>query len=119
MASGSITQEYPTNAQTATRNTTNAPSGTCTYFKIGKKVFVHVADMQVAVTGHNDVYYTGLPNAAATTVFLLTSCSLGAWTKPLRVKVTTDGKILNHYYSLSEPIGQGNELYGDIVYECT
>lgn len=90
-------------------------TGAIKYTKIGNVVIVNFVDIEVnsSIASHGDILATGLPNS---TIYLISALfNYGTPSKPIRIGITTDGKIQTHY-SNSFTASEANEFYGTIVY---
>lgn len=90
-------------------------TGYIIYNKIGNVVIVNFVDVEAnsSITSHGDILATGLPNSIINLVSALPN--YGTPSKPMRIAITTDGKVQTHYsneFTASEPTG----FYGTIVY---
>lgn len=89
--------------------------GTIRYTKLGNIVIVNFSDVEAngSIASHNDILATGLPNS---NIYLVSSLpNYNTPSKPMRIGITTDGKIQTHYsneFTASEATG----FYGTIVY---
>lgn len=94
---------------------TSKLTGTIRYSKLGNIVIVNFIDVEAngSIASHSDILATGLPNSI---IYLVSTLSnYGTPTKPMRIAITTDGKIQTHYsnqFTASESTG----FYGTIVY---
>lgn len=94
---------------------TSKIKGTIRYTKLGNIVIVNFSDVEAngSIAGNADILATGLPNSS---VYLVSSLpNYGTPSKPIRIGITTDGKIQTHYsnnFTASESTG----FYGTIVY---
>lgn len=90
-------------------------TGAIRYNKIGNVVIVNFVDIEVnsSIASHGDILATGLPNS---NIYLVSALfNYGTSSKPMRIAITTDGKIQTHYsnnFTTSEATG----FYGTIVY---
>lgn len=90
-------------------------TGAIRYNKIGNVVIVNFADIEVnsSIVSHGDILATGLPNSI---IYLVSALfNYAEPSKPMRIAITTDGKIQTHYsnqFTASESTG----FYGTIVY---
>ena len=90
-------------------------TGIIRYNKIGNIVIVNFADIEAnsSIASHADILATGLPNSIIYLVSALFNYS--GPSKPMRIAITTDGKIQTHYsnqFTASDASG----FYGTIVY---
>ena len=93
---------------------TSKIKGTIRYTKLGNIVIVSFSDVEAngSIGSHEDILATGLPNS---NVYLVSSLPNYGSFKPIRIAITTDGKIQTHYsnqFTASEATG----FYGTIVY---
>ena len=94
---------------------TSKIKGTIRYTKLGNIVIINFSDVEAngSIGSHADVLATGLPNS---NVYLVSSLlNYSTPSKPIRIGITTDGKIQTHYtsnFTASEATG----FYGTIVY---
>ena len=90
-------------------------TGAIRYNKIGNVVIVNFIDIEVnsSIASHGDILATGLPNSI---IYLVSALfNYAEPSKPMRIAITTDGKIQTHYsnaFTASESTG----FYGTIVY---
>lgn len=94
---------------------TSKIKGTIRYTKLGNIVIVNFSDVEAngSIASHGDILATGLPNSIIHLVSALFNYSEPS--KPIRIAITTDGKIQTHYtnnFTASEVTG----FYGTIVY---
>ena len=94
---------------------TSKIKGTIRYSKLGNIVIVNFSDVEAngSIASNADVLATGLPNS---NIYLVSALfNYGTPGKPMRIGITTDGKIQTHYsnnFTASESTG----FYGTIVY---
>ena len=113
--SGKKLAEQSTGWTNATLTSKLKSTGTIKYTKIGNIVIVNFADIEAnsSIASHADILATGLPNSNIYLVSTLFNYSTPS--KPMRIGITTDGKIQTHYsnnFTASEATG----FYGTIVY---
>lgn len=107
--------EQSTGWTNATLTSKLKSTGAIKYTKIGNIVIVNYADIEVnsSIASHGDILATGLPNS---TIYLINAFyNYSEPSKPMRIAITTDGKIQTHYsnpFTASEATG----FYGTIVY---
>ena len=106
-------QINPTSWNNATL--TSKIKGNIRYTKIGNIVIVDFSDVEAngSIASHGDILATGLPNSV---IYLISAFyNYTEPSKPMRIAITTDGKIQTHYsnnFTASEATG----FYGTIVY---
>lgn len=94
---------------------TSKIKGTIRYTKLGNIVIVNFSDVEAngSIASNADILATGLPNSS---VYLASSLpNYGTPSKPIRIGITTDGKIQTHY-SNSFTASEATGFYGTIVY---
>ena len=114
-SSGKKLAEQSTGWTNATLTSKLKGTGTIRYTKIGNVVIVNFVDIEVngSIASNADILATGLPNSNVYLVNALFNYSTPS--KPMRIGITTDGKIQTHYsntFTASEATG----FYGTIVY---
>ena len=112
-ASGKKLAEQSTGWTNATL--TSKIKGTIRYTKLGNIVIVNFSDVEAngSIASNADILATGLPNSS---VYLASSFpNYGTPSKPIRIGITTDGKIQTHY-SNSFTASEATGFYGTIVY---
>lgn len=114
-SSGKKLAEQSTGWTNATLTSKLKGTGIIRYNKIGNIVIVNFTDIEAnsSIASHEDILATGLPNS---NVYLVSTLfNYGTPSKPMRISITTDGKIQTHYsntFTASEATG----FYGTIVY---
>lgn len=106
--------EQSTGWTNATKTSKLKSSGAIRYNKIGNVVIVNFADIEVnsSIASHGDILATGLPKSI---IYLVSALFNYSGSKPMRIAITTDGKIQTHYsneFTASDSTG----FYGTIVY---
>ena len=113
--SGQVDLIHPTVWTDATVTSKLKSTGAIRYTKIGNVVIVNFVDIEVnsSIASHADILATGLPNSI---IYLVSALfNYVEPSKPIRIAITTDGKIQTHYsnqFTASEPA----VFYGTIVY---
>jgi len=113
--SGKKLAEQSTGWTNATLTSKLKGTGTIRYAKLGNIVIVNFTDVEAngSIANHADILATGLPNSNVYLVSALLNYATPS--KPMRIAITTDGKIQTHYsntFSASDSTG----FYGTIVY---
>ena len=90
-------------------------TGIIRYNKIGNIVIVNFADIEAnsSIASHADILATGLPNS---NIYLVSTLfNYGTPSKPMRIAITTDGKVQTHY-SNDFTASESTTFDGTIVY---
>lgn len=114
-ASGKKLAEQSTEWTNATLTSKLKGTGIIRYNKIGNIVIVNFADIEAnsSIASHADILATGLPNS---NIYLVSALfNYATPSKPIRIAITTDGKIQTHY-SNDFTASEATSFYGTIVY---
>lgn len=98
---------FPTQWNTATKNTTYVDSGDCVYVKIGKVVIARFADVTFKNVNqpHNALLFSGLPKGTGFWCPFNITCWGGTHTTA-RYQVTSDGGVYNYWSAFTPTTSQ-------------